>query len=221
MEDQERKIVSPSDLLHRQSVRTTFKIGQNCIDMISWLSNHFEITQKEVFDFIFNLEWLEIALERDLSQESEKLHSALTELVNSSAEIAVRKTYVISRGALRKIEQLSKKLTNKTEDKLSRDDILLLSTFEAIAAVLSVIEKQRKIYEKVKEMGEKLAEDLGDILAMLSPNPEEYEDDVDGEFGTADFHLDVALGNINKFLEKYSGSYQQWYSVHNNEKEDE
>ena len=84
------KRVSKTSLSEKQSVRTTFKLSENCINAIDWLLKTNNLKPKELFDIICSNKDLP-NLAAEVAKKDDK----------NISENYTRKTYVISKRVLR------------------------------------------------------------------------------------------------------------------------
>lgn len=121
--------VSKISLSEKQSVRTTFKLNENCINVIDWLLKTNNLKPKELFDLICSNNDL-INLAAEAAKKDDKDIS-----IKQS-----RKTFVISKRVLR--------LLNKKSEKygLSRDLFFenLVSLFKALLEKHTEEEKHKE-----------------------------------------------------------------------------
>jgi hypothetical protein len=123
------KRVSKTSLSEKQSVRTTFKLIEDCINAIDWLLKTNNLKPKELFDFICsNNDVVNIAAEA--AKKDDK---------NISVK-HIRKTFVISKQTLRLLNKKSEEQT------LSRDLIV-----EKLVLLFKVLLEKDTEKEKQKE----------------------------------------------------------------------
>jgi len=154
--------VSKTSLSDKQSVRTTFKLNEKCNNAIDWLIKTSGLKPKEVFDLIGSSEDLfDLAIE--VAQKNGK----------NSSEKQTRKTFVISKRALRLFNNYSEK------HKLSRDLIVqnLILLFKALLEKQAEEEKHREekaltiisdFWSKAESVEKKLNEILEDDSPILN-----------------------------------------------------
>lgn len=121
--------VSKISLSEKQSVRTTFKLNENCINVIDWLLKTNNLKPKELFDLIcFNNDLINLAAEA--AKKDDKDIS-----IKQS-----RKTFVISKRVLRLVNKKSE------EYGLSRDLFFenLVSLFKALLEKHTEEEKHKE-----------------------------------------------------------------------------
>lgn len=125
-------IGSKINLTEKQSVRTTFKLTKKSIDAINWLIEKYDTKPKEIFDIMCSNENL--------------IKTVIEYLTNNNnfnnSNTYIRKTFVISKLALRSLNAYSKK------NKIARDLIVdnLIFVFEHL--LKKIEENERKQEEK-------------------------------------------------------------------------
>ena len=117
---------SSADLRGKQSVRSTFRLSQSAINMLSIVSTHLGIKQKSLFDHLME----------DMDSLSQIAQEILPEYPEPSLKI--QKTYVLSRKTVISLDSVCKNY------KTPRDALVEYS----IHRLLPVIEKEK---EKHKE----------------------------------------------------------------------
>ena len=135
--------VSKTSLSEKQSVRTTFKISENCINAIDWLLKTNNLKPKELFDIICSNNDL-VNLAAEAAKKDEK---------NNSVK-HTRKTFVISKRALRLLTKKSK--DDKGKAIISRDLIVekLVLLFKAL------LEKHTEEEKKKEEKAQSIISDF-------------------------------------------------------------
>jgi hypothetical protein len=173
-----------TDLKDRESVRTTFKISTLSAETIKVLAKHHGIRFKEVFDNLC-AQFLKERLMEKISDKSEldqaPLLQQLAYLVeqqiaqkpdqyNEQKKDLVRKSQVVSRGALRTLNEVSK------EYKIPRDLLVDWSLAIMRTRFDDDIETTQEQYEQAEEMiagfiatGNRLYDDLDDLLEANDP----------------------------------------------------
>jgi len=121
--------LSEVKLLDKQSVRTTFSFSEKGIDAIDWLMKRNNLKPKELFDIIpSSKEFVDYSVKEALNSKKD------------TTEKRSRKTYVISKNALRLFNKLSK------ENEISRDIIA-----EKLILSLKIILNAQSDNEKKQE----------------------------------------------------------------------
>jgi len=130
-----------SDLLEKKSERTTFKLMKEATEDLQWLQDQYKISAKELFDYLCS----------KFVQEKE---SPLCDCIiretkgkpDEQKEVSLRKTYVLSRGAIRYLSEIAKK------NGLSRDMLVskLISAFKNI--IMSEIEEEQKNQKQIHDL---------------------------------------------------------------------
>jgi len=135
--------VSKTSLSEKQSVRTTFKISENCINAIDWLLKTNNLKPKELFDIICsNNDLVNLAAE-----------SAEKDNKNNSVK-HTRKTFVISKRVLSLLNKKSK--DDKGKLIIQRDLIVekLVLLFKAL------LEKHTEEEKKKEEKAQSIISDF-------------------------------------------------------------
>lgn len=133
------------DLRGRQSVRTTFKLSERCIDALSILAGQMGIKQKSLFDHLVDDAQALETIAREYG-ESNHLKSR-----------RVAKTYVISRRSLDNLEQISARYNTPR-------DVLVEFSIERI---LPLIEQEKEKHARRKEIFTALTDQLKESLQLL------------------------------------------------------
>lgn len=153
--------VSKTSLSEKQSVRTTFKLSEDCINAIDWLLKTNNLKPKELFDLICSNDDL-VNLAAEAAKKDDK---------NISVK-HTRKTFVISKRTLRLLNKKSEEQT------LSRDLIVekLVLLFKALLEKHTEEEKQKEeealsiisdFWTKAEEIENKLKDLLDDDNPIL------------------------------------------------------
>jgi predicted DNA-binding protein YlxM (UPF0122 family) len=173
---------SSGDLRGRQSVRATFKLSVQAIDILSIVSVHLGIKQKSIFDHLIEDDQSLTVIAREVDPKR----------INTLER--VQKTFVISRKTLRALEAAAKQFHT------SRDVLVELS----VQRLLPIIYREQKKHEKRKNI-------LNEIKYFLSKGAnllEEFEadlgkdDPVSAEFKRAIDVLTDARAHIETFVVK-------------------
>ena len=124
--------MSSSALKGKQSVRTTFKLSQGCIQAISIVATQLGIKHRSLFDY--------------LVEDADSLEALAKEIVNKepTGNNGSQKSFIVSRETLQVIDSLCEKL------KISRDMLIELS----VRRLLPIIEKEMEGHRKRKELFE-------------------------------------------------------------------
>jgi hypothetical protein len=130
----EHSKISLDDLRMKQSVRTTFKLPEEAINLLTIIAGQLGIKQKSLLD--------------QLTEDSSLLVKLATEVKqrNKKDERRYAKTFVMSRNALQSINDVAKK------QKISRDILVELS----IKRLLPIIEGELKKHTERKQIIEKM-----------------------------------------------------------------
>jgi len=99
-------------LNNKKSERTTFKLTVEATENLKWLQKHFNLTVKEIFEYISS----------DILDKQTDIKDIIKKMKDTPSPDASRywprRTYVISRSTLRTLKDLSKK------HEISRDDLI-------------------------------------------------------------------------------------------------
>ncbi len=174
-----------SDLRGRQSVRATFKLTDQCIEAISIVAAQLGIKQKSLFDHLFKDT-------ETLSAIAQRLGRAQLESVNR-----IQKTYVISRGALLSLEDISRHFN------ASRDILIELS----VQRLLPIIAKERQRHAKRKTLFARVQKHLGEGQKLLREALAEIgdEDPLTDRLAAAMGVYENAYKHMAAFIEKSEG----------------
>ena len=126
--------ISFDDLRKKQSVRATFKLPQDVIDLLGVIAGQLGIKQKSLLDQLIEDKALLVRLAEESSQDPEE-------------EAARRqKTSVISRSSLRSINDVAKK------QNISRDSLVEISIKRLLPIIETELEKHIVRKTLLKEM---------------------------------------------------------------------
>ena len=173
---------SSGDLRGRQSVRATFKLSAQAIDILSIVSVHLGIKQKSIFDHLME------------DDQSLTLIAQEVDPKQVNALERIQKTFVISRKTLLALEEAAKQFNT------SRDVLVELS----IQRLLPIIYREQEKHEKRK----KILNEINHFLDKGATLLEEFESDlgkddpVSAEFKRAIDVLRDARTHIGAFLVK-------------------
>ena len=139
------------DLTGKQSVRATFKLPQQTIDLLAVIAEQLGIKQKSLFDqLVENASILE--------QVAQETHNYSTDGERN------QKTFVISRSTLVSLNKISK------DQKIPRDILVEVYIKQLLPVIKTELEKHKKRKALLKEMrvyqnqGKKLLEAAEDLL---------------------------------------------------------
>lgn len=118
--------LSFDDLKRKQSVRATFKLPQEIIELLSVIAGQLGIKQKSLLDQLIE----DTCLLGSLPQEANQ--------TPKSSTIRRQKTYVISRSSLRSINDIAKKKN------ISRDILVEFSIRRLLPVIQTELEKHNK-----------------------------------------------------------------------------
>jgi len=132
------------ELKKRQSVRTTFKLPQEVIDLLGVMAGQLGIKQKSILD--------------QLTEDTSVLHKLAREANPAPDEADNRrsKTFVISRSALQSINNVAR------IEKIPRDIVVEVSIKRLLPIIAAEREKHNSRKALVKEMKEHMK--IGDAL---------------------------------------------------------
>ena len=138
--------LSVDDLIGRQSVRATFKLPQEVIDLLDVIAGQLGIKKKSLFDqLVENRDVLEEVARESRGYRPEEGHRR-------------QKTFVISRNSLQALNHIS------DSEQISRDMLVELS----IKRLLPVIEVELEKHNSRKELQKEMAEHLRQGKALLA-----------------------------------------------------
>ncbi len=143
--------ISFAELRKKQSVRATFKLPQEIIDLLGVIAGQLGIKQKSLLDKLIE----------DASLFAKLVHEADQASDNKTARR--QKTYVISRSSLRSINEAAKK------QKISRDVLVEFSIRRLLPIIETELEKHinRKIILKEMQNYLRLGESLREKTEKL------------------------------------------------------
>jgi hypothetical protein len=146
------KEISFDELRKKQSVRATFKLPQEIIDLLGVIAGQLGIKQKSLLDQLVE----DTSLLVKLAQENEQSHEEQT--------MRRQKTFVISRSSLRSINDIAKK------QNISRDALVEISIKRLLPIIETELEKhiiRKTILKEMKNylrIGENLLEKTQNLL---------------------------------------------------------
>jgi hypothetical protein len=174
-----------SDLRGRQSVRATFKLSDQCIEAISIIASQLGIKQKSLFDHLFSDP-------QALSVIARKVSNARLEISNR-----VQKTFVISRGALVCLEDVSKSFN------APRDALIEMS----VQRLLPIIVDERKRHTQRKAVIARVQQHLQEGRDMLKKASQTLgaDDPLTDRLSSAMGVYENAFKHMTNFIEKSEG----------------
>jgi hypothetical protein len=124
--------MSSTALKGKQSVRTSFKLSEGCIQAINIVATQLGIKHRSLFDY--------------LVEDTDSLEALAKEIIdkNPTNDKGSQKSFIVSRETLQAIDSLCEKL------KISRDTLIELS----VRRLLPIIEKEMEGHRKRKELFE-------------------------------------------------------------------
>lgn len=172
---------STVQLRGRQSVRTTFKLSERCIDALSILASQMGIKQKTLFDHLVD----DVQALKTIAHEIDTL---------SLSERRVAKTYVISRHTLESLEHISSYYNTP------RDALVEFS----IERIMPLIEREKKKHARRTAIAEKLADQIQRNARLFQDAQKELgeDDPLVQEMYTLLRNNDIAYRRICVYLEK-------------------
>jgi hypothetical protein len=132
--DNHKNKLSLDDLKGKQSVRATFRLPKQVIELLSVIASQLGIKQKSLFD--------------QLVEDPSILKKIAREIPNSFADSGerVQKTYVISRSSLLTLERIAR------NQEVPRDVLVEISINRLLPIIESELEKHEKRKILLKEM---------------------------------------------------------------------
>ena len=143
-------LLSNSNIIKKESKRTTFKLSRASLDAIDWIVESYSVTAKEVFDICSSSKVLEYAVKL-VKEDDDKASKELT-----------RKTFVISQQSLGLLNRTS------ARQKMSRD--LLVDKLILLYRVLleNSIEQEKKNEKKALKIISEFCNELGEMEKQLT-----------------------------------------------------
>jgi len=175
----------------KKSVRTTFKLTLDTILDLEWLQKHYNVTIKEIFDYISG----HISSDGDFDIEDiiNKLKEQPKEVINSP-----RKTYVLSKGTLMHLKWMSE------EFDVSRDDLVskLIEKLKFHAKTRN--ESNRKKYKEVYEIWSEFKTSLSNAWTKSEEilGDDDIVFDVEGILVSTHDPLEQALAKLEKLTKE-------------------
>ncbi len=170
------------ELRGRQSVRTSFRLTERCIDALSILAAQMGIKQKSLFD--------------QLVDDPQVLKAIARQYDNSLAVSSERvtKTYVVSRSTLDSLENVSSKYNTP------RDALVEFS----IERIYPLIEQEKKKHSHRREIVREMAKQLQEQIRLFEKAEAELgaEDPIIIEMQSILKNSDISFNRILQFMEK-------------------
>lgn len=158
---------SSGDLRGRQSVRATFKLSSQAIDILSIVSIHLGIKQKSIFDHLMEDDQSLTVIAQEVDPKR----------INALERI--QKTFVISRKTLLALEEAAKQFNTSR-------DVLVESSIQRLLPIIyreqEKHEKRKKILNKINyflDQGVKLLEEFETDLGKDDPVSAEFKRAID------------------------------------------
>ena len=181
--------ISLDDLRMKQSVRTTFKLPEEAINLLSIIAGQLGIKQKTLLDQLTEDSGLLIELAKKVDQK------------NRGNETRQAKTFVISRNSLQSINDVAK------EQNISRDILVEVS----INQLLPIIEKELERHIKRKQILEDMKK-FSKHEEVLRDQAREVLGEDDDLFKMIDSHVQRTKDNITtaSMLIKKGMPMEEW-----------
>lgn len=185
-------------LNNKKSERTTFKLTANATESLKWLQKHFNLTVKEIFEYISSEILNKETDIKDIIKKTKETPSP------DASRYWPRRTYVISRATLKTLNDLSKK------HEISRDD-LISSLIEKIKVkAMTRNESDRKKYNEAHKILLEFnnhAHDIWSRLGKVLGDDDIILSNVDGFFDT------VFEENMNQIFEELEKLKKEKWSL--------
>jgi len=169
-------------LIDRQSVRTTFNLSAGGREDLAWLVKHHKISVKGVIDYLVTL------ME---SQHSDTIVKLAKQYSKEREGTLTRKTHVISRGSVRKLNAMARKHNVK------RDSLLDEGISVVRLLIESVIEKEKERNRKAVTIIERLADEAEATRSALEKFLD-ADDIILERFGV----IEIVIDNLTMAIEK-------------------
>ena len=173
---------STDDLRGRQSVRTTFRLSEACINAISILATQIGIKQKSVFDHLL--------------EDDQVLKNVAAELGDAEFDRnqRVQKTFVISRRSLSFLDTIASK------HNAPRDALVEYS----VRRLLPIIAQERKKHELRKDLLTAISDNVskGEKLLSKAKKMLGAQDPIVSKLQTATSAYQSAFDEIVNFIKK-------------------
>ena len=181
--------ISLDDLRMKQSVRTTFKLPEEAINLLSIIAGQLGIKQKTLLDQLTEDSGLLIKLAKEVDQK------------NRGNETRQAKTFVISRNSLQSINDVAKK------QNIPRDILVEVS----INQLLPIIEKELERHIKRKQILEDMKK-FSRHEEVLRDQAREVLGEDDDLFKMIDSHVQRTKDNITtaSMLIKKGMPMEEW-----------
>jgi hypothetical protein len=134
----------PGDLIDRQSVRTTFRLSEEALEALGWLSKRYALSMKDLIDYAIIRQ---VTLLEFLNKPEDSAHGVENKEILPKIK-TVRRTLVVTKKTLKNLELLSKELNR------SRDDIVNKAIIE---------QKERTESSDIDEIGS-----CREVLAIIN-----------------------------------------------------
>lgn len=178
----EESRISVDDLIMKQSVRTTFKLPEEVINLLGIIAGQLGIKQKSLLDQLTGDSRLLFELAKEVN------------LTTSSKEKRQAKTFVISRSSLKSINEVAQK------QKVPRDILVEISIKRLLPIIEGELEKhikRKQILEEMKEYMEQ-GETLRNQAKRLLGEDDNIYEMIDSQVQLAKKNLTTAQQIIKK-----------------------
>lgn len=167
--------ISFDELRMKQSVRTTFRLPKEIINLLGLIASQLGIKQKSLLD--------------QLIEDASMLHELGKEVKQAANDLEDRqaKTFVISRSTLQSINRMAKK------EKVPRDILVEISIKRLLPIIETELEKHLKRKKIIKEM-----KGLMKIGQTLLTQTKEVVGENDPLYDMIDSQVQLAQKNINR-----------------------
>jgi len=178
-------------LSDKKSERTTFNLAKEAIESLEWLASHAEVKVKEVIDQAIE-HYMEILTGSE--EDRGDVESLFQKLMTSRGGPQTRKTYVISLGAIRLLNNLASNF------KIPRDMIMETIIIDYSLFVKKAnekrIQKYQLLYDKIIELREMIESVWDEAETILGP-----DDPITDNLFTMDYYGSEAHQNLEKVLQ--------------------
>jgi len=179
------------ELAHRKSDQTTFNLGKEAIESLEWVASHAEVKVKEVIDQAIEHCMEILTGEKDEWGDSQAIFQKMT---GAREGPKTRKTYVISLGALRLLNNLSANF------KIPRDMIMETIIIDYALFVKKFnekrIQKYHIAYDKIIESLEIIERVWDEVETLLG-----VDDPITDNLYYVYYYLGEAQQNLEKVLQ--------------------
>lgn len=180
------------ELAHKKSERTTFNLSKEAIDSLEWLASHAEVKVKEVIDQAIQRCMEILTGEKDEWGDEQAIFKKLT---TPRKDPKTRKTYVISLGDIRVLNNLSSNF--KIQRDMIMETVIIDYALFVKKSVQKRIQKYQLAYDKLLELGDMLDDINAEVEILLGE-----DDPIAQNVYTAMSNIvDDAIPNLKKAIE--------------------